>query len=314
MAAERPRMLIAGASGVVGAHLVAAARAAWDVSILSRNPGPHNPPGVRALAWDPREAARGHERSLEAITEAIDGADLVVNLAGSSLADGRLDARHKRAVLRSRLDATRALVLGSRRARQAPATWFQASAVGYYGDTGEAEVDEQQPAARNFFLAEVCEQWEAEARKVEAGGTRLIIGRIGLVLAGDAPAWQKLLLPIRLGVGGPLGSGQQWWPWIDADDVAGAILHLADRPDAAGVYNLVAPQPVRQIDLVRQAAERLGRPAFLPAPAFALRLAVGEVADALLLPSCHALPARLASDGYKFISTDMSGMLDKLLA
>ena len=299
---DRPTMLIAGATGVVGSHLIAAATGRYRIRILTRGRGSHTPAGVdEVVVWDPREAARGHERSLEDITRALDGAAVVVNLAGASLAEGRLDDRHRRRVLQSRLDATNALVAACRRAGQPPAVWLQASAVGYYGDTGEAEVTEATPADPQFVLGDVCLQWEAAAaRAAEDGRIRQITTRIGLVLAEDAPAWRKMLLPIKLGVGGPLGSGRQWWPWIDADDVAGAMLHLIDSPDARGAYNLVAPEPVRQLDLVKRTARALGRPAIMPAPAFALRLALGAVADARLLPSCRALPARLLAAGYAF--------------
>lgn len=312
---ERPTMLIAGATGVVGHHLIAAASHSHRIRILSRGRGNPVPEGVaETVAWDPREAARGHERSLEAITQALEGTAVVVNLAGTSLAEGRLDERHRHRVLQSRLDATNALVAACRRAARPPAVWLQASAVGYYGDTGEADVNEATPADPHFALGDVCLQWEAAAaRAAEDPRIRQIVVRIGLVLAAAAPAWRKMLLPIKLGVGGPLGSGRQWWPWIDADDVAGAMLHLIDLPDARGAYNLVAPAPVRQLDLVKRTARALGRPAVLPAPAFALRLALGEVADALLLPSCKALPQRLLAAGYRFRVSDVEDEVRRLV-
>lgn len=309
--AERPTMVIAGATGVVGRHLVTAARDRYRIRVLSRARGNPVPGGVdETVAWDPREAARGHERSLEAITQALESAAVVVNLAGASLAEGRLDEPHRRRVLESRLDATHALVAACRRTAVPPAVWLQASAVGYYGDTGEAEVTERTPADPDFVLGKICLQWEtAAARAAKDGKIRQIVARIGLVLAPDAPAWRKMLLPIKLGLGGPLGSGRQWWPWIDADDLAGAMLHLIDRPDARGAYNLVGPKPVRQLDLVKRIARVLGRPAILPAPAFALRLALGGVADALLLASCKALPERLLATGYRFRVSDLEDLV-----
>ncbi len=299
---DRPTMLIAGATGVVGSHLVTAAKSRYRIRILTRGRSRSIPTGADdTVVWAPREAARGHERSLEEITQALDGVAVVVNLAGASLAEGRLDERHRRRVLQSRLDATNALVAACRRAGSPPPVWLQASAVGYYGDTGEQEVTEATPADPQSALGDICQQWEAAAvRATEDSRIRQIVTRIGLVLAPDAPAWRKMLLPIKLGVGGALGSGRQWWPWIDADDVAGAMLHLIELPDARGAYNLVAPEPVRQLDLVKLTARALGRPALLPTPAFALRLALGEVADALLLPSCRARPGRLLATGYRF--------------
>lgn len=290
---------IAGATGVVGRHLVAAARSeGLAVRVLSRGQGP---PGEPVSAWDPVRAAAGDDAALAQVAAALEGAAAVVNLAGASLAEGRLGAAHRARVLSSRVDATRALVRARARCQAPPPVWLQASAVGFYGDTGEAEVDETAPPGR-MFLSEVCQRWEEAAREALAqpAPPRLVVLRMGLVLAHDAPAWQKLVGPIRLGAGGPLGSGRQWWAWIDADDLARAALFLLRRDDAEGAFNLTTPEPVRQRDLVERAALLLGRPAFLPAPAFALRLALGRVADELLLPSCRALPRRLEALGFSF--------------
>jgi uncharacterized protein len=239
-----------------------------------------------------------------------------VNLAGATLAEGRLTASRKARILSSRIEATATLVAAWRRCERPPRFWFQASATGYYGDAGEADVAETHPPASDFFLADVCRAWEAEAERVldDVGpdAVRLVIGRLGLVLAPDAPAWQKLLAPVRWGAGGRLGSGRQWWAWIHAEDVARVILELADRDETARVYNVTAPEPVRQAELVRRVARRLGRPSFLPAPAFALRLVLGEMADALLLPSCRALPVELERAGFAFRLPTLESVLDAL--
>ena len=289
-----PKLVIAGGTGVVGRHLGACARAqGWELLLLSRSPGPGQ------AVWDPAAAARGPGPAREAVAKALEGADLLVNLAGASIGDGRLGAAHRARVLDSRIDATRALVEGHRLCARPPGVFLSASAVGYYGDTGEREVDEEAPAGSGF-LAEVCQRWEAEAQLLEERA-RVARMRIGLVLARDAPAWVKMIRPIKLGLGGPLGSGQQWWSWIDADDLARAILFLGAHQDARGAFNLTSPEPARQAELTRQAALLLGRPAFLPAPALALRLALGgQVADALLLASCKAVPRRLEALGFVF--------------
>lgn len=300
------RIVIAGGTGVVGRHLCRVARReGHQLLLLSRRPGPE------VAVWDPGAAARGDERALDALAQALLGADLLVNLAGSSLAEGRLGARHRELVLSSRVEATRALVQAHRRCPRPPGVLLSASAVGWYGDTGEAEVDEQAPAGKDF-LAGVCQRWEGEARALE-DRARVVLLRIGLVLASDAPAWEKLVGPIKLGLGGRLGSGRQWWSWIDAGDLARAILFLGAREGAAGPFNLTAPEPARQVDLVRQAALLLGRPAFLPAPALALRLALGGVADALLLASCRALPRRLQGLGFAFEHASLGSELSALL-
>jgi uncharacterized protein (TIGR01777 family) len=308
-------MVIAGASGVVGKHLVTEARRrGFTLRLLTRGKARDEGAAVRAFPWDPARAAAGDPGAVDLVARALDGADVVTNLAGASLGEGRLGAKHKEAVLGSRVDATRALVRGRAKAEKKPPVWVQASAVGFYGDTGEARIDETAPRGRSF-LADVCQAWEDEARTAlqQPSPPRLLIGRIGLVLAADAPAWSQMLLPIKLGVGGALGSGRQWWAWIDADDLARALLDLAADPAADGVFNLTAPASVRQLDLTRQAATLLRRPSFLPAPAFALRLATGGVADELLLPSCDAVPARLEARGFRFEQPGIGGELLKLL-
>lgn len=305
-------IVIAGASGVVGRHLVARARAdGFEVRTLTRaaNGAPRDP---SASPWDPAAAAAGEPAALDALARALEGVDVLVNLAGATLADGRLTTAHKRRVLHSRLDATRALLRAHTRCAAPPPVWINASATGYYGDTGEAEVDDDHPRGAGF-LAAVCERWEEAAAEV-TGRARLVIARIGLVLAEDAPAWQKLLRPIKWGVGGPLGSGRQWWAWIDGDDLARALLFLADHPEGSGAFNLTAPHPVRQADLAWETALLVGRRALLPTPAFALRAAIGEVADELILPSCRALPRRLQALGFKFERENIGRELGHLLA
>lgn len=293
-------LVIAGATGVVGRHLAARAQAEGRaVRVLSR--GGRSLPGAEVRRWDPAAGARGDEVAVNELAAALDGAAAVVNLAGASIAEGRLGRAHRERVLGSRVEATRALVRARARCGAPPPVWLQASATGLYGDTGETDVTEASPAGR-MFLSEVCLRWEEAAREVLAQPTppRLVVLRLGIVFAKDAPAWEKMLLPIKLGAGGPLGSGRQWWAWIDADDLARAALFLLAREDASGAFNLTSPEPVRQRDLVAQAALLLHRPALLPAPAFALRLALGAVADELLLPSCRALPARLGELGFAF--------------
>lgn len=308
------RLVVAGATGVVGRHLLRAARAeGLPVVVLSRGASAAVE-GADVRRWDPARAASGDEAAVLEVARALDGAAGVVNLAGASLAEGRLGRAHRERVLASRVDATRALVRARARCEAPPPVWLQASATGYYGDTGEAEVTEASPPGR-LFLSEVCQRWEEAAREAlaQAPPPRLVLLRTGLVLAADAPAWEKLVQPIRFGAGGPLGSGRQWWAWIDADDLARAALFLLRRDDAEGAFNLTSPEPVRQRDLVERAAVLLRRPAFVPAPAFALRLALGAVADELLLPSCKALPRRLQELGFTFARGSVDEELVALL-
>lgn len=308
--ASRPLLVISGASGLIGRHLVHAARARYDLRLLTRNPTGDAPPGTTQIGWSPRAAREGDEPALAALREVLEGATAIVNLAGASVAAGRLNGAHQRRVLGSRIEGAATLLAASRRCSAPPKVWFQASATGYYGDQGDAELSEHAPPGRGV-LSDICRQWEAAPG--DANGARLIVGRLGVVLAKDAPAWQKLLLPIKLFAGGPLGSGQQWLPWIDADDLAQAMLFLLERQASAGVYNLTAPEPVRQIELTRKAARRLSRPARLPVPAFALRLLLGHVADALLLASAKVRPQRLQREGFRFTRPSIDVALDNLL-
>ena len=312
MEQARPTLVIAGASGVVGQHLIHHALERYSVRILTRRSNVKTPAGVTPVTWNPTAAKEGDEAALESVGDALSGAAALINLAGASIADGRLGEDHKRRVLESRVDSTTTLLEAHKRSAHAPPVWVQGSATGYYGDAGEAELNEDAPPAEDFFLADVCKAWEAAAK--DANGARLIIGRTGLVLAKDAPAWQKMLLPIKLFVGGRFSDGEQWYPWVDADDLASALLFLIEHEESQGVYNLTAPEPVRQIDLVERTARRLGRPAIFPTPAPLLRLAIGEVADALLLPSAKAVPTKLQEEGFIFEYPQIESELDKLLA
>jgi len=311
----RPVLVVAGGTGLVGRHLIVQARDRYTIRVLSRSSRSQDP-AVQVVSWDPQAAARGAADALAALRQALEGASAVVNLAGASIGEGRLTPQQQRRVLQSRLDATNALVEACLRCTRPPSVWVQASAVGYYGDTGDLEVDETCPPQPGFFLSDVCVAWERAARRIESradGAVRLVITRFGLVLGPDAPAWQRLLLPLRLGVAGPFGSGRQWWPWVDVDDVARAICFLIEHPECRDVYNVTAPDPVRQIDFVRRAARRLHRPAVIPVPAWALRLVLGPTADQLLLVSCRAVPRRLRAAGFDFLVPLLDTELDRLL-
>ena len=309
---NKPQLVIAGAGGVVGRHLARAAQPTYAVTVLTRSIGGNETPGVRSVAWSPQAAKENDEADLDELAGVLSGASALINLAGASIGKGRLSDEQKRKVLQSRVDSTKTLVAAFNRAAEPPSVWFQASAVGYYGDRGDEVLTERSGPQESFFLSRVCQAWEDAARPVE-DKTRLITGRFGLVLAEDAAAWQRFLLPIKLFIGGPLGSGRQWYAWIDADDLARAVLFLLSDEDARGVYNFTAPNPVRQLELARQAAAKLGRPALVPAPAFALKLILGDLAGTLLLPSARALPERLEAANFTFMHPTLETELAKLL-
>ena len=305
------KLIIAGAGGVVGRHLVSAAQDRYDITVLTRKVDGDEPEGTTAVAWNPKAAKEKDDSALNELADVLSGAFAIVNLAGASIDDGRMDEAHKKRVLESRVDSTNTLVEAFRRAAEPPPVWFNASAVGYYGDRGDEVLLESSSAEDSFFLSKVSQAWEGAARQLE-NDTRLIIGRLGLVLAKDAPAWEKFVMPIKLFVGGPLGDGKQWYAWIDADDLARGVLYLLEDESAEGVYNFTAPNPVRQITLTRKAAQKLGRPAVVPAPAFALQAVLGGLADALLLPSARALPSRLEAAGFRFERATIDEEMTKL--
>jgi uncharacterized protein (TIGR01777 family) len=298
------RVLVTGATGFIGAHLCRAlGEGGHEVAALSRDPAAarRRVPALRAAyAWGPSGLP----------DEALSGVEAVVNLAGETLR-GRWTHAKRRAIFDSRILGTRRLVDALSRATPRPRVLVSASATGFYGDRGDEPLTESSGRGSGF-LADVCVAWEAETQAAAAHGLRVVLLRTGLVLGRDGGALQALLLPFKLGAGGPLGSGRQWWPWVHIDDVTGTVLHALSSA-VEGPVNVTAPEPVRQVDLARALGGALHRPALLPVPAFALRLALGEVATELLY-SRRALPERLAASGYRFKQPGLDGALGELLA
>lgn len=318
MSEQSKRMVITGATGLVGGYLARHAMAqGWTVQALTTGRSGQDPRGFSKTHWDPPAAARGDQAAVAVIAEVLDGADAVVNLAGAGVADKRLTEARKKVIIDSRVDTARALVNAWKICDNPPEFWFNASAIGYYGDTGDKLVHEDHPAGDDF-LARVCVSWEGAARSLfeaapEARGkVRQVIGRIGIVLARDAEAWKKMVMPIKMGVGGPLGDGQQYYPWVDADDVARLIIFLAEHEDAEGAFNVTAPEPVRQRELAARAASRLGRPSFMPAPAFGLKILLGEFAQ-FLLSSARVVPTAALALGFEYERPTLDDALDHLL-
>lgn len=306
MAAER--IVVAGGSGFIGRALVRElVEAGADVVVLTRGPAPAAgtlPAGVRTAAWDGRTPG--------AWTSHVDGARAVVNLAGDNLARGRWTRGKKDRILSSRLEPGAALVEAVRRAARRPAAFVQASAIGYYGNPGETEVDESSPPGRGF-LAGVVRRWEDSTREVEDLGVRRIVVRSGLVLGRDGGVWPSLVRPFRFFAGGPLGRGRQWFSWITLEDEVRAIRFLLGRPELNGACNLTAPGPVREIDLCRTVGKGLGRPCWLPVPAPLLRLLFGEKARETLLVSQRVRPGRLLAAGFEFRHADAAAAVTAVL-
>ncbi len=301
------RILITGGTGLIGRVL--AARLATDGHepiVLSRDPAKASadlPPGVRAEAWDGKSGAGW--------SELIDSETAIVHLAGAGVADARWTAARKGEIRDSRIVSGDAVVAAIRAARTPPRVLLQASAVGYYGPRGDDSIAESELPG-STFLAKVCVEWEESTREVEALGVRRALLRTGLVLTPEGGALGKMLTPAKFGANGPLGSGRQGFPWIHLADEVGAIRFLLDHAEASGPFNLTAPNPVTQADFAQALGRALHRPSFLPAPAFALRLALGEMAD-MLLEGQLAVPKRLLELGYRFRFPDLDGALADLL-
>lgn len=280
------RIAVTGASGLIGTALVTAAQAeGHEVVTLVRRASR----SATEVTWDP---TGGHVD-----TARLEGVQAVVHLAGAGVGDHRWTDAYRAEIRDSRVLGTRTLVAALGQLDQPPAVLVSGSAIGFYGDRGEEELTEDS-APGDGFLADVVRDWEAEAGKAEAWGVRVVTARTGLVMAPRGGAFGKLLPLVRLGLGGPLGTGRQWWSWISLDDEVRALLHLVREP-VAGAVNLTAPDPQRNRDLTRLLAAQAHRPALLPAPALALRLALGEFASDVLA-SQKVLPTRLESSGFTF--------------
>ena len=289
---------VTGASGLIGTALTAALEERGDRVI----PVGRRPP-VGGVAWDP-VARRIDEAALE-------GVDAVIHLAGESI-DGRWTSSKKRRILDSRVEGTEVLVGALSNLDRPPAVVVSASAVGFYGDRGDEELTEESEPGTGF-LAEVCERWEAAAVPIASPDTRLVLARTGIVCTPDGGALGRMLALTRLGLAGRLGNGRQWWSWITLEDEVRALLHLLDTP-VAGPVNLVAPGTCRNAEFVRTLARALRRPAVLPAPALALRVVLGEMANGLLLASARVRPVRLEDSGFTFKSPDFVAAISELLS
>jgi uncharacterized protein (TIGR01777 family) len=297
------RIVIAGATGFLGAPLAAACTAAGhDVVVLSRRPG-QTPATTR---WQP-------DGTLGPWARVLDGAGAVVNLAGESIAGRRWTAAHKQRILDSRVRATRSLAAAIREAVNPPAVLVNGSAVGYYGPHGD-EVITEAAAPGTDFLADVCVQWEREAAAAGSARTRVVCIRTGLALERDGGALPQMLPPFRFGAGGPVGSGRQYWPWIHRADWIRLVLWAIDSPSVHGPVNATAPEPVTNREFAHTLGRVMRRPAFMPAPGFALRLILGEMADALLLTGQRAVPDTAQRAGFPFTYRTLDAALRALFS
>jgi uncharacterized protein (TIGR01777 family) len=294
------KVIIAGGSGLLGTALVAALSDERDeIVVLTRRAGTapatgarSRPAGVKDVQWTP-------DGGTAAWTSALEGADAVVNLAGESIGAGRWSAARKQQIVDSRVQATRSLVAAIASLSTPPPVFISGSAVGYYGPCGDEVVTEESPAGTDF-LAHVCRSWEAEAERAASSRVRVVRIRTGLVLDRRGGALPRMLLPFRLGAGGPLGSGRQFCPWIHIDDWVRLVRWAIVTPALSGPVNVTSPDPVPNKEFARSLGRAMHRPSLLPTPAFALRLMLGEMADGLLLSGQRAVPAKASGAGFAF--------------
>jgi uncharacterized protein (TIGR01777 family) len=284
------KVVIAGGTGFLGRPLSRVLAAdGHDVFILTRGSTDRS---TNSITWTPNGECGPW-------ASAIDGAGVVVNLAGESIAAKRWTAAQRGKILDTRVLATRSLVTAIRTASVPPSVFVSGSAVGYYGLRGDEVATEDTPPGSDF-LARVCVTWEEEACRAATAPTRVVCVRTGLVLEKDGGALPQMLPPFKIGAGGPVGSGRQYWPWIHRQDWIDLVRWAIRTPDASGAINATAPHPVTNADFARALGRAMHRPAFMPAPAFALRLLLGEMADALLLSGQRAVPRRAERGGFTF--------------
>jgi uncharacterized protein (TIGR01777 family) len=302
------KILITGSTGLVGTALTQDLQRAGHIVWRLVRPGT----STQAIGnfhgfdvnWSPATGELGG---------AAVGADAVVNLAGASIADGRWTSQRKQLLRSSRVDTTRALVQALAKMSARPRVLVSASATGYYGNRGDETLTESsQPG--NDFLSGIAKEWESEAIKAEALGIRVVRVRLGVILAKHGGALPQMMRPFQFGVGGKISSGNQWMSWITLDDAV-AILRLAlENANITGPLNVVSPQPITNAEFTKFLAATLHRPALFPAPAFALRLLLGEMADALLLSSQRVLPAQLQKLNHRFLHPNLATALPAVLS
>ena len=302
------KVVIAGGSGLIGSALTHdLLPGGHEIVIISRSQKTTKDrfPTIHVIDWEKYN-----------LIDAISGSNAVINLAGASLAGEnplgmRWTSKRKSEILNSRIQAGRALTEAIRHAADKPEVFFQASAIGYYGNIGPGFVDETDPAGADF-LAEVCQAWEGSTSEIEQMGVRRLVGRIGLVFSREGGLFNLLKLPFTLFLGGQIGAGKQYLSWISIRDMVSSIRFLLENPQSQGVYNLVSPNPLTNRDFSQLLGRSMNRPVWLPIPEFALKISLGE-ASTLALDGRQVMPKRLLDAGYQFIDNQLDHYLPDLL-
>ena len=295
------KVLVSGARGLIGKELSEQLKAkGHEVLGLSRSAA-----GPDFVRWDPKKD--------ELKPEDIDGCEAVVHLAGENIASGRWDESMKAKIRESRIKGTKLLVDRIASLEKKPRVFLGASAIGFYGDRGSEQVDESSAVGKGF-LADLCQDWEKSCDQLSEVGVRVVNARIGVVLSTEGGALSKMLTPFKMGAGGQIGSGGQYMSWITVKDVASAIIYLLENESFSGPVNLVAPEPVTNIQFTKALGKVLGRPTIFPVPAFAARIVFGEMADELLLSSTNVEPKVLKDSEFEFSCKQIDEGLKQVLS
>lgn len=301
------RILVAGGTGFIGRALIRQLSAQGnEIVALVRDVADASskfPPEVTVSRWD--------GITVDAWRLSLEDVDAVINLSGASIGGGRWTPRRKALILQSRVAPTRALVEAMRASRHRPRVLINASAVGFYGMSGDDVVTEETPPGDDF-LGTTCQQWEAEALSAAPLGVRVVLPRFGVVLAEGGGALDRMLLTFKLFIGGPLGSGDQWYPWVHRDDAIAVLLHLLDHQECEGGFNVVSPESVSMRTFAREVGRTLGRPSWMPVPSFMLRMLFGEMSG-IILQGRRIIPARLLEAGFAFKYPTLRGALQAIL-
>jgi len=296
------KIAVSGASGLVGTALLPALRSAGhDVLRLVRGGTAGEP---NSIGWEPDT---GFINNIK-----INGVKGIVHLAGDNIAEGRWTSDKKKLIRDSRVVGTRLLAETAAKLSPLPQVFITASATGYYGDRGEEILTEDSSHGADF-LATVCQEWEAAAQAAKDAGIRVVHLRFGVILTPQGGALAKMLTPFKAGMGGPAGKGEQYLSWISLDDAVGVILHALTHPEISGPVNAVSPEPIKNKDFAHALGHAIGRPAAVPIPAFALKLAFGEMAEATLLASQRVKPQKLLASGYTYRHPDLASTLQEML-
>lgn len=297
------KILISGASGLVGTHLIPTLKAkGHEVYKLVRK----QPKAVDEIQWDSTKGIAESE------LPKLENFDAVVHLAGDNVASSNWSDEKKRSIKESRTVGTRVLVDSLKKLENPPKTFVAASAIGFYGNRADEVLTEESAKGEGFF-PEVCSEWETESEKAADFGARVVMLRIGVVLAKDGGALEKMLTPFKLGVGGVVGSGKQWMSWIALDDLIRLIHHALDDENVHGALNAVAPNPVTNEEFTKTFGKVINRPTIIPIPEFAIKLLFGEMGENTLLGSTRVLPQKTQNTGFSFKYNDLEEALKHAL-